>query len=231
MRAHTLQHVPFEGLGSIAPWLAAAGYDVTSTRFYQSAELPDVNEIDLLVVMGGPMSVNDEDQYPWLAAEKRFIRAAVQAGKPVLGVCLGAQLLASAAGARVFANLQKEIGWFPVQGIAGVDGHFRFPPSATVFHWHGETFDLPAGAVRLAHSDACPNQAFQLGSSVIGLQFHLETTPDSARQLVDNCRDELIPAKYVQSEEQILAAGEETYQPINRLMGEVLAYLTARTGR
>jgi GMP synthase-like glutamine amidotransferase len=230
MRAHTLQHVLFEGLGSISPWLAAAGYDVTATRFYQSAELPDVNDIDFLVVMGGPMSVNDEDRFPWLAAEKRFIGAAVQAGKPVLGVCLGAQLIASAEGARVFANPQKEIGWFPVRGIdSGRQAHFRFPPSATVFHWHGETFDLPAAAVRLAQSEACPNQAFQLGRSVIGLQFHLETTPASSRDMVDNCRDELIPAKYVQSEEQILAADAQTYQSINHLMSEVLTFLLQKS--
>jgi len=230
MRAHTLQHVHFEGLGSIAPWLAAAGYDITATRFFESAELPDVDEIDLLVVMGGPMSVNDEERFPWLAAEKRFIQAAIQAGKPVLGVCLGAQLIASAAGARVFANPHKEIGWFPVQGIdSGSPAHFCFPPSATVFHWHGETFDLPAGAVRLAQSQACPNQAFQLGRSVIGLQFHLETTPASARDMVANCRDELIPAEYVQSEEQILAAGAQTYQSINHLMGEVLTLLLQKS--
>jgi len=180
--------------------------------------------------MGGPMSVNDEDQFPWLAAEKRFMRAAIQAGKPVLGVCLGAQLIASAAGARVFANPQKEIGWFPVQGIdSGSQAHFHFPPSATVFHWHGETFDLPAGAVRLARSEVCPNQAVQLGRSVIGLQFHLETTPASARDLVANCRAELIPGEYVQSEEQILAAGAQTYQSINSLMGEVLAFLLQKS--
>lgn len=226
MRAHTLQHVPFEGLGSIAPWLAAYGYEITSTRFFESAELPDENDIDLLVVMGGPMSVNDEERFPWLAAEKCFILAAIQAGKPVLGVCLGAQLIASAAGARVFANPQKEIGWFPVEGIdSGSHVHFHFPPSTTVFHWHGETFDLPAGAVRLAQSQACLNQAFQMGRSVIGLQFHLETTPASARDLVSNCADELIPAEYVQSEEQILAASAQTYQSINRLMGEVLTFL------
>lgn len=226
MRAHTLQHVPFEGLGSIAPWLAAAGYDITATRFFESAELPDVDEIDLLVVMGGPMSVNDEERFPWLAAEKRFIQAAIQAGKPVLGVCLGAQLIASAAGARVFANPQKEIGWFPVEGIdSGSHMQFHFPPLTTVFHWHGETFDLPTGAVRLARSDACPNQAFQLGRSVIGLQFHLETTPASARDMVTNCHAELIPAEFVQSEEHILAADAQTYQSINRLMGDVLTFL------
>jgi GMP synthase-like glutamine amidotransferase len=176
------------------------------------------------------MSVNDEDRFPWLAAEKRFIGAAVRAGKPVLGVCLGAQLIASAVGARVFANPQKEIGWFPVQGInTGGDAHFHFPPSATVFHWHGETFDLPAAAVHLAQSEACPNQAFQLGRSVIGLQFHLETTPASSRDMVDNCRDELIPAKYVQSEEQILAADAQTYQSINHLMSEVLTFLLQKS--
>ena len=229
MRAHTMQHVAFEGLGSIAPWLSAAGYDITATCFFESVELPEVNEIDLLVVMGGPMSVNDEDQFPWLADEKRFIRAAIQAGKPVLGVCLGAQLIASATGARVFTSPQKEIGWFPVQGIdSSSPAHFRFPPSATVFHWHGETFDLPEGAVRLAQSQACPNQAFQLGRSVIGLQFHLEITPASARDMVANCADELIPAEFVQSEEPILAAGAQTYQSINHLMGEVLTFLLQR---
>lgn len=110
MRAHYFQHVPFEGLGSIAPWLAAAGFEITSTRFFVSTELPDLNDIDLLVVMGGPMSVNDEAKLPWLVPEKRFIREAIKAGKPVLGICLGAQLIAGAAGTRIYRNPVKEIG-------------------------------------------------------------------------------------------------------------------------
>lgn len=232
MRAHYLQHVPFEGLGSIEPWLGTAGFEITGTRFFESGELPDVNEIDLLVVMGGPMSVNDEAEFPWLSTEKRFIRDAIRSGKSVLGVCLGAQLIACAMGARVYRNHASEIGWFPVQGIQTSDGStFRFPPLLEVFHWHGETFDLPPGATRLAGSAGCENQAFQLGSSVIGLQFHLETTPESAREIVAHCRAELVPSKYVQSETAILAASSEKYRAINNLMGNLLSYLTRGVAR
>lgn len=226
MRAHYLQHVSFEGLGSIERWLQTAGYAITNTQFFHPFTLPDSKEIDLLVVMGGPMSVNDEVAFPWLATEKGFIREVIESGKPVLGVCLGAQLIASAMGAGVHANPEKEIGWFPVQGVESQDKMlFQFPSSIEVFHWHGETFELPSGAVLLAHSQGCRHQAFQLGRSVIGLQFHLETTVESARQIVTHCRDELIPAQYIQTEQAILSAPSERYTSINRLMGEVLSYL------
>lgn len=226
MRAHCLQHVPFEGLGSIGPWLTKAGYEITYTRFCESAMLPDLKTIDLLVVMGGPMSVNDEDKFPWLVSEKRFIREAVDSSTPVLGVCLGAQLIAGAAGASVYRNSVKEIGWFPIQGIASNDPSlFSFPQSADVFHWHGETFDLPHGAARIAKSEGCENQAFQLGRSVIGLQFHLETTPKTAREIVSECRDELTDSPYVQSAEEILSVKREKYELINQLMGNVLSFL------
>jgi len=226
MRAHYLQHVPFEGLGSIGPWLQQAGYAITGTQFFQPYTLPAITQIDLLVVMGGPMSVNDEVAHAWLAAEKRFIREVIESGRPVLGVCLGAQLIASAMGAKVTANAEKEIGWFPVEAAASQGRtSFRFPPRTDVFHWHGETFELPPGAVLLAASAGCRHQAFQLSGTVIGLQFHLETTPESARQIVSNCRDELIPARYVQSEEEILSAPAASYETINRLMAEVLGYL------
>jgi len=231
MKAHYLQHVPFEGLGSIAPWLEAAGYEVSRTRLFAAEKPPAADAVDFLVIMGGPMSVNDEDEYPWLVREKRFVRDVIEAGKPVLGVCLGAQLIANCLGARVFRNAVKEIGWFPIQGIplAGKT-IFGFPPSAEVFHWHGETFDLPQGAVHLAQSAACRNQAFQYGRSVIGLQFHLETTPDSARELVKHCRDELVPAEYIQAEAEIVNAGPEKYRSINGLMGQVLAFLRDANG-
>ena len=231
MRAHYFQHVPFEGLGSIGPWLKTAGYEVTKTRFFKSAALPDINEIDLLVVMGGPMSVNDENAFSWLAQEKRFIHDFITKGKPVLGICLGAQLVASAMGAVVYRNTVKEIGWFPIQGVSTTgSSNFSFPSSLEVFHWHGETFDLPAGATLLARSEGCENQAFQLGRSVIGLQFHLETTPESIREIVSNCRDELVSSQYIQTQEEILSAKSEKFESINLIMSDVLAYLQQSNG-
>jgi len=225
-RAHCLQHVSFEGPGSIAPWLAAAGHHLAVTRLDLGAPLPAPEAVDLLLVMGGPMSANDESELPWLAEEKALLRTCVQAGKAVLGICLGAQLIASALGARVYRNPVKEIGWFPVRGVTAPGGAtFRFPPEMTAFHWHGETFDLPAGALRLAASDGCANQAFQLGRSAIGLQFHLETTPVLARELVAHCGDELVSAPYVQSAETILAAPEARYAAAHAVLGELLAYL------
>ncbi len=224
---HYLQHVPFETPGSIEPWLRAAGWTLTRTSFFESTTLPDPGEIDLLVMLGGPMSVNDESDFPWLVAEKRFIRDCIEAGKRALGICLGAQLIASALGARVYPNRLKEIGWFPVQGISSAEpAAFSFPPSIDAFHWHGETFDLPSGAVHLARSEGCENQAFQIGRWVVGLQFHLETTPESAQAMVSQCRAELVPAQYVQSATQILEVGPHKYREINDLMEQLLAYLT-----
>ncbi len=226
MRAHYLQHVSFEGLGSIEPWLQTVGYEITNTRLFKSEEFPSLDEIDFLVVMGGPMSVNDEDEFPWLSPEKKFIRSAIDLKKPVLGICLGAQLIANAMGARVYQNSAKEIGWFSVQGVpTAVFSFFKFPPSIEVFHWHGETFDLPLEATLIAKSEVCKNQAFRIGKSVIGLQFHLETTPKSARDIVFNCREELVPSPYVQTEEKILSVTLESYALINQLMGNVLSFM------
>lgn len=226
MRAHYFQHVPFEGLGSIEPWLARAGYKITSTKFFEDSDLPDLKKLDFLIILGGPMSVNDEEQFPWLAKEKQFIWDAIAKGKPVLGICLGAQLIARALGAEVYLNRVKEIGWFPIYGItSNTKSVFEFPESTNVFHWHGETFDLPSGAVLLATSEACEHQAFQVGKSVIGLQFHLETTPKAAQDIVLNCREELVSAPYIQKDKEILSVGPETFKSINRLMDQVLSYL------
>lgn len=226
MKVEVLQHVPFEGLGSIEAWLSERGAAVHTTRFYQSAALPDPRSIDLVIAMGGPMSVNDEREHPWLKQEKAFVKEAVDRGTAVLGVCLGAQMIASALGARVFANAHKEIGWFPVQAVSTDADVFRFPPQATVFHWHGETFGLPPGAVHLASSAGCRHQAFQIGKRVIGLQFHLETTPETADQLIRHCRDELVAGEYIQTEQALRAVPGDAYSGINRLMNAVLSYVT-----
>ncbi|MES9971684.1 MAG: gamma-glutamyl-gamma-aminobutyrate hydrolase family protein [Candidatus Thiodiazotropha sp.] len=227
MRAHYLQHVPFEGLGSIESWLQSAGYSITSTKLYDANEFPGIDTFDLLVIMGGPMSVNDTTDYPWLAKEKEFIKRVIESGKPVLGICLGAQLIASALGADIYSNPVKEIGWFPIQAVkSDSNGLFQFPEEAEVFHWHGETFDLPSGASRIADSKVCSNQAFQIGANLIGLQFHLETTPASAQAIVEHCGDELIEGEYIQTEAEILAAPPTLYRSINGLMERVLEYIT-----
>lgn len=225
MNVHVLQHVPFEGIGSMEPWLLKRGAKLGYTRFYESSRLPEVRGLDLVIAMGGPMSVNDEETLPWLMEEKRFIREAIQQGVPVLGICLGAQLIASAMGSRVYPSGLREIGWFDIDAMPSGRSHFVFPSKVPVFHWHGETFDLPENAVHLARSAACRNQAFQIGRHVIGLQFHLETTPDSARALVEHCRDELAGGEFVQADEAILNPPVGYYRRINELMEDILEYL------
>ena len=230
LRAHYFQHVPFEGLGSIENWLTGNGYSISSTEFFDPGHrLPETGEVDLLIAMGGPMSVNDEGKHPWLVEEKRFIADSIAAGKPVLGICLGAQLIASAMGAKVYPNREQEIGWFDVSGEPGGDpDRFHFPDDFMAFHWHGETFDLPPGAHLLAGNHVCRNQGFQLGSNVIGLQFHLETTEASVQALVKHCGDELTGSDFVQTPGQILFAPGHYYESIHQIMEDVLAFITRR---
>ncbi|MCK6410311.1 type 1 glutamine amidotransferase [Thauera sp.] len=226
MKAHILQHVPFEGPAYIGQWLAARGAQVGHTCLWASAALPDPAAVELLVVMGGPMSVNDEAEFPWLVAEKRFIADVVALGRPVLGICLGAQLIASAHGARVYRNAEKEIGWFDIHAADAGGERFRFPDHATVLHWHGEAFELPAGAHLLASSAACAHQAFQLGERTIGLQFHLEMTDDSLRAIIANCRDELVPARWIEDETTILGHAPAHFAATHALMDRLLTWLT-----
>lgn len=228
MRVHILQHVPFEDIGSMACWLDKSGASVTYTHFFEKATLPQIASLDLIIIMGGPMSVNDELTFPWFREEKRFICDAIKSGVAVLGVCLGAQLIVSALGARVYRNPEKEIGWFPVERTSDVENVFNFPKTCMAFHWHGETFDLPEGAIRLAKSVACENQVFQLGRNVIGLQFHLEVTPETVGDLLDNCSTELIHGPYIQTESDLRRADSATYAKINSIMDDVLAYVTRK---
>ncbi len=226
MKVHILQHVPFEGPGSIGPWLRARGANHSYTRFFDEPTLPALRGLDLVIALGGPMSVNDEAALPWLVDEKRFIREAIVAGVPVLGICLGAQLIASAQGARVYPAPRKEIGWFDIDAVPDPEDVFGFPSRMSVFHWHGETFDLPPGAVPLARSAACKHQAFRIGHRVLALQFHLETTAESLDALVTNCRDELVDGTDIQTEDRLRAAPAEAFVTINRMMAALLDRLT-----
>jgi GMP synthase-like glutamine amidotransferase len=225
MKAHVLQHVPFEDIGSIRSWLEARQAEITYTQFWGDDTLPKLEGLDLLIVLGGPMSANDEEAFPWLPLEKQYIREAVQKGIPTLGICLGAQLIASAMGARIYKHAHKEIGWFDITATPYGENCFRFPKRCLAFHWHGETFDLPPGAIHLAKSSGCENQAFQIGRHVIGLQFHLEIMPENVYALIDNCRGELIPGPYIQIEEKLRQVAAPTYAKINSVMSDLLSYI------
>ncbi|MBV9468373.1 MAG: type 1 glutamine amidotransferase, partial [Abitibacteriaceae bacterium] len=143
MRIHSFQHVPFEGLASIEAWATSRGHTLSASKFYNSEPLPQIEEIDWLIVMGGPMNIYEENKYPWLVPEKHFIKQAIDRQKPVLGICLGAQLIADVLGAKVTRNPSVEIGWFPIQLTAAALNSplFSFLPSQfPVLHWHGDTF-------------------------------------------------------------------------------------------
>jgi GMP synthase-like glutamine amidotransferase len=226
MNVHVLQHAPFEGIGNMASWLEAHGASVQRTDFLAEPHLPGLTGLDLVIAMGGPMSVHDEAQFTWLGAEKIFLRQAVKSGVSVLGVCLGAQLIAQVLGARVYRNPVREIGWFPVDALEVGEGSFRFPQRFPAFHWHAETFDLPAGAVHLARSNACQNQAFQFGRRVMALQFHLEVTSVGVQEMVDHDGSESAEGgPFVQTPRAICAPIPGSYTNIEVLMHQVLDYL------
>ena len=173
------------------------------------------------------MSVHDEFEHVWLKAEKWFVKQVIQAGKPVLGICLGAQIIAEVLGGTVSQGKEKEIGWFPISfsnEFAESELGRRFPETMNVFHWHGETFSLPNGAKRIASSEVCENQGFIYNKNVVGLQFHLETTRLSAESIISNSAHELVSAPYIQSEEEMMS-DEIRFIEVNRMMQIVLEYL------
>ena len=221
MHIQVLQHVPFEGPAAIADWAKRRGHSLAISHLYAGDPLPGLADVDRLVVMGGPMSVGDTDDYPWLAPERACIAEAIAAGKSVVGVCLGAQLIAAALGARVYRNAHKEIGWLPVRltkAARALDLCDGVPAEQPVFHWHGDTFERPPGAVHLAASEACLNQAFLLDGRVLGLQFHLESTPESVAAICEHCADEIVPARWVQTAAEMRAADPALYAGIGRTL-------------
>ena len=230
MRLHAFYHVPFEDVGSIKPWAADNGHELSTTCLFAEETPPPASEYDMLVVMGGPMGAYDEKDHPWLAGEKKAIEAAVAAGKSVLGICLGAQLLSVALGGSVSRNPVPEIGWFKVemtpQGLA--EPVFAgMPQSYYAFHWHGDTFSIPPGAVHAASSAACAHQAFVYQHKVVGLQFHLETTPSGMHNLIKHCPDDVaLPGPTVHHPKQ-MHAGREAFKDIKALMHGLCDALTA----
>jgi GMP synthase (glutamine-hydrolysing) len=195
MSVLVIQHVAVEGLGRLGERLTQAGEDVQLVRIDLGEAVPESLEgHEALIVLGGPRGVYESDRYPHLAAEIRLIEGAVVREAPVLGVCLGSQLLAAALGARVFVAERKEVGWFPVQltEAAQHDALFRDGPQHfEPLHWHGDVFDLPRGATRLARSALTENQAFRYGENAYGLLFHLEVTGEQTRAMATEFADEL----------------------------------------
>jgi GMP synthase-like glutamine amidotransferase len=231
MKIHYLQHVSFEGLGSIEVVLKESSHSISVTRMFANEPFPEISDMDWLIVMGGSMGVHDDKAYPWLKTEKQFIKNVIQSGKVVLGICLGAQLIAEVMDAQVYKNKYREIGWFDINFNPNLNHTLLkdiFPKQIEVFHWHGDTFDIPEDAIPIASSEATPNQGFIFDNRVIALQFHLETTPESAKALIDNCSNELDGSKYVQNEQEILS-NYLRFTKINQLMDQIVYSLQKST--
>jgi GMP synthase-like glutamine amidotransferase len=231
MRMAVLQHVEFEGPAAVADWAAARGFPLRVFHLYRDAALPSLADFNMLTVMGGPMSANDDAQLGWLGPEIALVRDAIAADKTVLGICLGAQIIAKALGARVYRGSAKEIGWFPVQQTAGSHPLFDgLPDSFTPLHWHGETFDLPQEARLLTKSKITATQAFAVGQRVLGLQFHMEATEESVRALLKGAAHEIGYGVFEQQPGTILAGLNECTN-LRPLLDAVLARLTGFTVR
>jgi len=186
-----------------------------------------MDKIDCLIVLGGPMNIYDYEKHPWLYKEKEAIKEAIAKNKIVIGICLGAQLIADVLGAKIKQNNHKEIGWFKIkknpasQSVKIAD---FLPDEALAFHWHGDTFDIPVGAIPLAYSEVCQNQGFIYKEKVLAMQFHLESTKESVELLIKNNTKELIEAAYIQKPAEILKC-EHRFIEINFLMENLLLTL------
>jgi GMP synthase-like glutamine amidotransferase len=220
-----LQHVEFEGPAAVADWAVARGFPLHLFHLYRDATLPSLADFDMLTVMGGPMSANDEAQFGWLGPEITLVREAIAAEKTLLGICLGAQIIAKALGARVYPGSAKEIGWFPVQRTGSHPLFDGLPDSFTPFHWHGDTFDLPRDATLLAKSEITETQAFAVGKRVLGLQFHVEATEQSVRALLKGAAHEIGHGVFEEQPAAILASINQCVS-LRPLLDTVLARLT-----
>lgn len=201
------QHVPYESAGSIEDWCREHGHQLNYTKLFLGENPMSTHQYDLLIIMGGPMSVHDDEDFPWMKAEKEAIKDAIVAKKKLLGICLGSQLIADVLGGKVYRNAEKEIGWY---NISLTNAAFKLFPieesqkQLKVFHWHGDTFSLPENAVHLAHSAACTNQAYAIQNQILAFQFHPEVKPENIKLMVQHGNEELIPGRFVQSAKTIL---------------------------
>lgn len=202
-----LQHIECEDLGTIGPAMSGRGIGAEYVRLFDGEPVPqDIERYSGIIILGGPMNVYEEDEFPFLREEDVLIKKAIQKGSPLLGICLGGQLIAKATGATVTKGAKKEIGWYKLnltQGGKEDKAFGKFPEELTVFQWHGDTFGIPQGAVHLAGSELFPNQAYRIGNNVYGLQFHLEVTEKTINSWITEYQDELSTLDYINYEKII----------------------------
>ncbi|MDD1727901.1 MAG: type 1 glutamine amidotransferase [Methanospirillum sp.] len=239
MHIYSLEHDYDDKPVFISRWLELHNYTLTHIRLYKGDPLPDPDLVDLLIIMGGAMNIYEESTYPWLVPEKVFIRKVIDSGTPVLGICLGGQLIASVLGGTVTRSETPEFGWHSIRRVSGVTatslhhatitGVDLFPDSLTVFQWHHDTFSIPTGAVHLYASETCGNQAFLYGSRVIGLQFHPEMDDSTIRKFINQSKGDM-------TEHGLLPIHDDTLSRIqlfsigNEFVSGLLQYLTSFSG-
>jgi GMP synthase (glutamine-hydrolysing) len=218
MKIHYIQHAPFEKLGVIETWAIENHYSLSGTQTYADEKLPDASTFDFLIVMGGPQSPLETEQYPYLRDEITLIEQAIKQNKRVLGICLGAQLIAEALGAKTQRSPHKEIGVYPIELLdsAKTDPIFsHLPKKLDVMHWHNDMPGIPNNAVLLAKSEGCPQQAFRYGDRVYGFQFHVEMTKELIEGMIQHCPDDLKPGAYIRTAAELLSSD---FEKINATM-------------
>ena len=235
LNVHYFQHIAGEGFGSCYSFLKQHQAHITATEFFalpvdqplEIEALPSVTDVDLLIIMGGTMSVNDEANFPWLKIQKRWLRRYLSMGKPAIGLCFGGQLIANALGAAVNTNQNQELGWMDVHKVKqhAVEC-FQLPEKFNVMHWHRETFEIPKGAIRLAENEVCSNQIYQIGKNVLGFQFHPEITPKVLTAFIENEEyEQQFPEKFLKYREKLKSTKMEQFVAGNQLLNSAIDYV------
>ncbi len=225
MRIHIFEHADFESPGNIIDIAKDKKYNITYTRFYEDFLLPNIDDFDLLIIMGAPMSVNEESEYPWLIEEKKYIRKVIENEKKVLGICFGSQIIADVLGANVYKNNHTEIGWYNIYKDQNNKSSFlsNFANEILTFHWHGDTYNLPEGSLPIFSSQATKYQGFTFKQNVVALQFHWEVKKENISSFIKNTNNQTYTGSFTQKPKDMIECSDSCKSNI-KLMEKVLAY-------